>query len=290
MENKGVQTMNKAVGYLRCSTDKQDQSIPDQRKAIQEYAEKNGFAVSEWFADEGRSGTGTEKRDEFNRMIESVEKGDKDFNYILVYDISRWGRFPDDDEAAYWEFHCKRHKVNIIYTHEELMTENRLANSLIKNLKRNSAGEYSRNLSKLTTRGSKSNASKGFWNGGKPPYGYKRQLCEIDGTPIRILGHGEQKEVGKKIRLIPGEPTEIETVSLIFNFYVNKGFGLRRIANYLNSNGILAPNKGCWNSSTLHNILTEEVYIGTIVYGKKKKGKFSVQENTWVIPTVQIIS
>jgi DNA invertase Pin-like site-specific DNA recombinase len=300
MENKGVQTMNKAVGYLRCSTDKQDQSIPDQRKAIQEYAEKNGLIISEWFADEGRSGTGTEKRDEFNRMIKLIEKGENDFNYILVYDISRWGRFPDDDEAAYWEFHCKRHKVNLIYTHEELMTENKLANSLIKNLKRNSAGEFSRNLSKLTTRGSKTAARQGFWNGGQAPYGYKRVECDDNGDLIGELKPYQKVRASLKVKLAPGDPTEIEVVQKIFDLYVNRGYGLRRIANALNSEKIASPNKGKqisvknhrgewvkkqnkgqWNLSTIHFMLMDEVYIVSIVYGKNKKGKFSADENTW---------
>jgi DNA invertase Pin-like site-specific DNA recombinase len=58
-----------------------------------------------WFIDDGISGTGIEKRDAFRNMIDIVENGKKDFDYILVYDISRWGRFPNSDESGYWEFH-----------------------------------------------------------------------------------------------------------------------------------------------------------------------------------------
>jgi len=293
--------MKKAVGYLRCSTKLQDQSTSDQRKAVQVFANSKDFEIIEWFIDEGISGTGIEKRDAFNNMVKIIESGNRDFDYILVYDISRWGRFPDADEAAYWEQHCKRFGVEVIFTNEDLLTENRLANSLLKSLKRNSAGEFSRNLSKLSTRGSKSAAEKGYWNGGPAPYGYRRLLCEEDGTPIRVLKKGERKGIkNQKVKLIPGDPLEIEVVQTIFDLYANKGLGMRRIANYLNERKIPSPGKGKtinvkdhrgnwvkkvnpgeWGISMVFHILTDKIYMGCMVYGKSKKGKFSTDENTW---------
>ena len=97
--------MKQAVAYLRCSTNMQDQSIPDQRKAILDFAETHGYKVVDCFIDEGISGVSVDKRDSFNRLMKTVENADKSIEYILVYDISRWGRFPDSDESAYWEYH-----------------------------------------------------------------------------------------------------------------------------------------------------------------------------------------
>jgi hypothetical protein len=37
-----------------------------------------------------------------------VESGAASFDVILVYDVSRWGRFQDADESAYYEYLCKR--------------------------------------------------------------------------------------------------------------------------------------------------------------------------------------
>jgi DNA invertase Pin-like site-specific DNA recombinase len=45
--------MKKAAGYLRCSTNLQDQSIPDQKEAVQVFADSNGIEIIEWFIDEG---------------------------------------------------------------------------------------------------------------------------------------------------------------------------------------------------------------------------------------------
>jgi DNA invertase Pin-like site-specific DNA recombinase len=292
--------MKKSVGYLRCSTNLQDQSITDQKAAILKYASEQEYEISDWFIDEGISGTSIEKRDAFQGMIKIIENGNREFDFILVYDISRWGRFPNSDESGYWEFHCQRYGVEVIYTNEPGLTENRLANTLIKNLKRSTAGDYSRNLSKLTTRGSKSNAEKGFWNGGPAPYGYKRGEYDKEGNFLNVLEFGELRRKGNKVKLVLGDSYDVNIIREIFDLYINEGYGLKNIANYLNKQGVPSPakgkvinvkdesgnyikkvNPGLWGASIIHRILNDRIYIGAIVYGLRKSGKFSREENTW---------
>ena len=43
--NKSAKQNNRAVGYVRRSTDRQEQSIGDQKKAITEYITENGFRL-----------------------------------------------------------------------------------------------------------------------------------------------------------------------------------------------------------------------------------------------------
>ena len=172
------------VGYVRCSTDKQGYSILDQKKAITEFANRLGYEITEWFADEGKSGVGMEHRRALVRMLELVGREQADFKYILVYDVSRWGRYGDPDEAAYWEYHCKRCGVEVLYVSENFPEDNRMATAMLKMMKRVEAGEYSRKLSHLSTRGSRTAAEHGFWNGATAPYGYKRLLVDDKGNPI----------------------------------------------------------------------------------------------------------
>ena len=80
-----------AVGYVRCSTDMQDDSTEQQKKAIEIWAKGNGYAIIEWFEDEGKSGTSFDKRPGFMRMVKRIESS-TNFEYVLVYDESRWGR------------------------------------------------------------------------------------------------------------------------------------------------------------------------------------------------------
>lgn len=70
-----------------------------------------------------------------------------DFNFILVYDVSRWGRFQDADESAYYEYICKRAGINVAYCAEQFENDGSPVSTIVKGVKRAMAGEYSRELS-----------------------------------------------------------------------------------------------------------------------------------------------
>src|SRR3989339_267236 len=114
--------MKKAIGYVRRSTDKQKQSLDDQRKIITDYADKNGYELLRFYEDDAISGAITEKRNAFNEMINLTQGQDCDFDTILVYDISRFGR-TDNDEAGYYRHLLRKKSIKIIYIVENLPTD-----------------------------------------------------------------------------------------------------------------------------------------------------------------------
>ena len=91
----------RAAQYVRMSTDHQKYSIANQSALIAAYAAVNDLTIIRSYEDAGRSGLSVEGRDALLRLIDDVEKGSADFDTVLVYDVSRWGRFQDADEAAY---------------------------------------------------------------------------------------------------------------------------------------------------------------------------------------------
>lgn len=98
----------RAAEYVRMSTDHQRYSTENQADAIQAYAALRGMEIVRTYADEGKSGLRIKGRDALEQLIETVTTGKADFEAILVYDISRWGRFQDADESAYYEYICAR--------------------------------------------------------------------------------------------------------------------------------------------------------------------------------------
>src|SRR5262249_28173038 len=80
-------------------------------------------------------------------LLQDVQNGRADYSVVLVYDISRWGRFQDADESAYYEYICKRSNVRIHYCAEQFENDGSLPSSLMKTMKRTMAGEYSREVS-----------------------------------------------------------------------------------------------------------------------------------------------
>ena len=274
--------------YFRCSTDKQDNSIADQRKVIVDYAQKNEMPITAWFdKDEGKSGTNFEKRPDFMRMVRMVESNRNDFRKILVYDVDRWGRPIDPDESTYWEYHFKRYGVQVVYISDDSINHNSLAGRLTKKIKQELATEESHKQSLRVRERSKMRAAEGFRVGGFAPYGFKRMLVEPDGTPVKTLEHGERKyEKHQRVILTPGDPEEIKVIKKIFALR-SEGHGYRSIANILNEKNIPSPGqlKGKtkrhkkWRAGAIQCIIKNPVYKGDWIYNRQVRGNWVKDEN-----------
>jgi DNA invertase Pin-like site-specific DNA recombinase len=104
-----------AAQYVRMSTEHQRYSTENQSDAIMQYAIRWGFDIVRTYADNGKSGLRLDGRDALKQLLIDVEGGSPGFKAVLVYDVSRWGRFQDADESAYYEYVCRRSGVEIRY-------------------------------------------------------------------------------------------------------------------------------------------------------------------------------
>src|ERR1700704_4112924 len=136
-----------AAQYLRMSTEHQQYSLENQSTAIQRYADLQGFEVVRTYSDAAKSGLVLRHRIGLRQLLQDVVSGSPEYRVILVYDVSRWGRFQDTDESAHYEFLCKSAGVRVEYCAEEFENDGSLLSSIVKNLKRAMAGEFSRELS-----------------------------------------------------------------------------------------------------------------------------------------------
>ena len=118
-----------------------------------------------------------------------------DFSVILVYDVSRWGRFQDADESAYYEFICKEAGIAVHYCAEQFENDGSLSATIIKSMKRAMAGEYSRELSMKVFAGQCRLITLGFRQGGNAGYGLRRQLIDEHRQPKGELAIGLQKSL-----------------------------------------------------------------------------------------------
>src|SRR5579859_5250373 len=184
-----------AAQYLRMSTEHQQYSTENQSVAIQRYAESHGFTVVRTYSDPAKSGLFLKNRRGLRDLLQDVAGGNTGYTAILVYDVSRWGRFQDTDEAAHYEFLCKSAGVPIHYCAETFANDGSLPSSIMKALKRAMAGEYSRELGVKVIAGQRRLAELGFKQGGIPGYGFRRLLVSQSRTPKQLLAHGEKKSI-----------------------------------------------------------------------------------------------
>lgn len=184
-----------AAQYLRMSTEHQQYSLANQAAAIANYAEANGFIVVRTYEDPGRSGLSIQNRPGLANLLRDVVTGRHSFKAVLVYDVSRWGRFQDCDEAAHYEFLCKKAGIPVHYCAEQFTNDGTVSSWLLKALKRSMAAEFSRELGVKVRAGKCRLAALGYRMGGSAPYALRRMLIEADRTPVRVLKPGEHKSL-----------------------------------------------------------------------------------------------
>lgn len=144
MSQPGSQPLIRAAAYVRMSTEHQQYSTNNQMDTILEYAERRGMEIVKTYSDEGKSGLNIQGRDSLGQMISDVQNKTTDFACILVYDVSRWGRFQDADESAYYEYICRRAGISVHYCAEQFENDGSPVSTIVKGVKRAMAGEYSR--------------------------------------------------------------------------------------------------------------------------------------------------
>ncbi len=152
MDGSGVEF--KAAQYVRMPTEHPQYSTLNQSDKIREYAEARDIEIIKTYADDGKSGLSIGGRTALQQLIEDVETGRADFNIILVYDVSRWGRFQDADDSAYYEYICRRAGIQVAYCAEQFENDGSPVSTIVKGVKRAMAGEYSRELSAKVLRAS----------------------------------------------------------------------------------------------------------------------------------------
>ena len=141
VQTEAGSSLTRAAQYVRMSTDHQRYSTENQGEAIAAYAARRSFQIVRSYADEGRSGLNIAGRDSFRRLIDDVQRGVADYEAVLVYDISRWGRFQDADESAYYEFICRERGIHVHYCAEQFDNDGSLPSNVMKSIKRVMAGE-----------------------------------------------------------------------------------------------------------------------------------------------------
>ena len=254
-------TIYKIAIYIRLSKEDADrgfdesESIKNQKTLLTEYVKGLGeeYILIDTYIDQGYTGTNF-KRPAFQRMVQDIEQGR--INMVITKDLSRLGR-DYIETGEYIEKWFPEKNVRYVSVTDGIDTfSNNNGNNDIAPFKSILNDMYSKDLSKKIRTALHTMQRQGKWVGGKTALGYI-------------------KDPNDKNHLIICEE-EAEIVKTIFNMAVN-GNGINIIRDYLNNNNVptanhLRYNKASfWESKTIKNILTNQVYIGNTVQNKRSR-------------------
>ncbi len=263
--------------YARVSTTRQaenDLSIPDQLKQMREWCNANGYSVAIEYIELGASAK-DDKRPVFQDMITDATMTPSPYEAIIVHSLSRF--FRDSLEFALYERKLMQAGVKLI--------------SITQQTADDSSGEMARKLfslfdeyqskenSKHTLRAMKENARQGFYNGTRPPYGYKKIDTDVKGNRGRT-----------KKRIVPDE-VESEMVRMIYNLYVHGRDGIpqgaKSIASYLNEQGYTMRGSN-WRAQRVNEILKDTTYIGEHYFNKRHSHNKKLKpKHEWVLTEIE---
>jgi site-specific DNA recombinase len=283
-----------AVAYLRRSTDRQEQSIADQRFEIERWADENAHAVVREYVDDAISGTSAEERPGFQKMIADARRGD--FKAVIVWNSDRFSR-GDVTETEYFRYLLRKSGVRVLSVTEDYLARDGIDGDVLRTVKQFQNRQYSISLSQNTLRGQISSVMAESDPGRAAPYGYDREILAPDGSilfrirfcPGRVrevydkdgkfqarYGKGQAlSKPGKecKARLVLSDEKRVQVVKDIFAMCLD-GIGYASIAAELNRRGVPASCSELWNFSSIKSILENPTYRGDLVWNRRTEAKF----------------
>ena len=251
--------------YIRVSSERQVKgySLDGQKRYLIEWAERQAMSVLHVYIEEGKSGKSIEGRTEFQRMLDDIQSGQIDCDYIIVFKLSRFGRNAKDILNSL-EF-IIRYGVHLLCVEDGLDSSTAMGKMMITIL--GAVAEMEReNIIAQSYLGREEKAKSGGWNGGFAPYGYKL----VDG---KLVADEDEKKV----------------VKLIFDKFLNENMGYSAISSFLNRNeykrlpapNAVKPNYGEWGADQIKRILSNPLYMGKIAYGRRRTEKVEGTENDY---------
>lgn len=239
---KDVLCTRYGYGYVRVSTDRQDELSPDsQAKLLQEYASKNNIILLEIFYEIGVSGRKADKRPQFQRMISLAKSTEHPVDVILVWKYSRFAR-NQEESIVYKSLLKKQHGIDVISISEPLIDGP--FGSLIERIIEWMDEYYSIRLSGEVLRGMKEKALRG---------GYQAAPC----LGYRAFGDGKPFLINED---------EYKIVSYIFEQYDLYDEDYTKIARQLNGFGYRTRRGKPFESRSVERILTNPFYYGLVIW------------------------
>jgi site-specific DNA recombinase len=247
----------RAALYLRVSTARQaehDISIPDQRRQGEAYCASRGYQLVETYVEPGSTAT-NDRRPEFQRMIEAGSAKPVPFDIVLVHSFSRF--FRDHFELEFYVRKLAKNGIKLVSITQEIGDDP--MHVMMRQMMALFDEYQSKENGKHTLRAMKENARQGFWNGSRPPIGYRIVAAEQRGAKVK-----------KKLEI---DPLHADTVRLIYRLALEGDgtsgpMGVKAITSYLNARRIFTRDGGRWGIGQLHRVLTRTTYIGHHEFNK----------------------
>lgn len=303
-----IRNQNEGLIYVRRSSNRQEASMETQLNWALQRAAELGVHVDASINDLNRmlaSGMNSYKSlriddavtgSDLNRMgfcaLLADAKENKSISHIFAYRRDRLARPEDASDMMGLERRVRETGVTLVLSNRVAPPRERgrpdIADDMQMYVEYYQSGEFLIALAERVLDGHRNRAKEGFRTGGDPPYGFIRVLVDSNGNELEELPKGKVvRQPGCHVRIKPKDEAKIQVWLLILDLR-HKGWGAKRITNYLNKLSIPSPNAGRtrkdqgvkhyvtgkWSHRTVLELCENGAIIGMQDYGKRSEGKF----------------
>lgn len=258
--------------YIRLSHEDLDskeesESITNQKSLLLQYVKENNLSIYDIYIDDGYSGTNF-NRPAFKKLLSDIE--DNNVNMVLTKDMSRLGR--DYIETGnFIEKYFPSHNVRYVAITDNIDTFLDSSNNDIAPFKAIMNDMYAKDISKKIRSSLMAKKKEGKWVSGRVAFGYKKDPLDKN----HLIIDSSQAEVVKRIYKMCLEGLtcfkiakiltieNVKNPSAYYNFVWKKNSSLKI---------------GSWNAKTIKDILTNRIYIGDLVQGKRYKINYKIKK------------
>jgi site-specific DNA recombinase len=287
--------MTRAIGYVRRSTDKQDESLGQQRAKLEAFAKVRGWDLVVVHCDDAISGSEMHRPGLDALVSDAVTRDDVDI--VLAWDRNRLARPKDALDGMLLERKLMEAGKRVIYAATGQEADRSFTSGLISYVEHHQYGDYLRKLSRDTMRGLVARAERGMWPGGPIPFGYDRLILGEASKPLRIIrdlddggqaiiqpdtgvvletlsnGQRHKKQDHESVTLIPSEPGRVRALRKMFADFA-AGKPSRVLRDELNAAGFRTSRGSRFTVQTILPILENPAYLGRCVYNRRTLSKW----------------
>ena len=250
------QAAPRATAYVRVSTSRQaehETSLADQIAAITAYCETRGILLVDVYREPGASAT-DDNRPQFQSMIEAATGRERPYDLLIVHSFSRF--FREQFEFERYRRKLAKAKVELVSITQDVGEG--ATGDLVRSILSKFDEYQSAETAKHVRRSMVANAKQGFWNGSRPPLGYKVLVAERRGD--------------KDKKVLAVDETEAPLVRRIFSLYLEGDgesgpIGVKKIASWLNQRGYAYRGKP-FHVSNVDAVLRRTTYAGTHYFNR----------------------
>lgn len=258
-----------AACYARLSVDDMQDgtsvSIDTQVKILEDYCKENGIAIYDFYCDDGYTGTNF-NRPNFQRLLQDAEK--RQFNMVVVKDLSRLGR-EYIGVGQYIEEYFPERNIRFVAIGDDYDSREKKNDlDFIVPMKNLFNQWYPAECSRKVRQALKAKAARGEYIGSHAAYGLQK--------------------VKDNIHTLEFDDAVAPNVIRIFTLIAYEGYGYTKIAKTFKKEKILTPSAYRaikeekpydkdpydWNLATVSAIVHNEIYLGTLVSGRREKLSF----------------